>query len=258
MRVVFTHVTTNICSNPVRNILLVHWVSVRLVSSWPRNIDTLRFHRRLNTKSELGDFTLRILKICWIFEIEISQDFVSVWCRRKLEGTLFFSPYRSANRRTLLPVWVTLRLVSLRSNRTLNSCCLIPELVLFGEGRQLTNFEVGNRGVIVAIISARTRHSIIYYWWTLIVSVIWFHLSSENLVKSMGFQRIKFMRAWSRVTVSTNSCSHRVFGSHLEGKTWLQRPILVQFVNSAPRRVLSWTRVISWKVIKALANLLPS
>jgi hypothetical protein len=142
--VMFAHIAAHICSNPVSDILLVHGVSVHFVCARSGNIDSFGLDWWFDSKSKLGYFTLGILHVCWILEVEITEYCVPVGSWGELERSFFFSSHRGSNCHALLPFSLTSWFVGLGSNRILHRCALLPHLILFGVRRSLTNLKVWN------------------------------------------------------------------------------------------------------------------
>ena len=74
-----TKILSNVCTDPVWGILLVHWDDVRLVLSWAWHIQVLSSLVNLHSECELGLLLARCISIVWvarIWEVEVAWDVV--------------------------------------------------------------------------------------------------------------------------------------------------------------------------------------
>lgn len=132
MRITDTQVTAHISADPVGDVLLVHGVLVSLVVAGSGHVNSSGLHGWLDTEGELGDLAHRVFKVSWVSEVEVTQDFVPVRRRRKLERTSFLISEGISDFDTLLPVGVSLWVVSVGSHGVLNRGVLFPFFVLLG------------------------------------------------------------------------------------------------------------------------------
>ena len=76
MRVWNCKIPSDISSNPISDVWLVHWVHIHFVFAGAWHVKILRSSSCLHTKAELRILTWSIIGLSWVSEIEIASDFI--------------------------------------------------------------------------------------------------------------------------------------------------------------------------------------
>ena len=79
MRVGNSKISSDVGSNPVSNIRLVHRIHVNFVFAWTWHVEVLCPHCSLHSKAELRILATSIVRSSRISEVEITSDLVVAW-----------------------------------------------------------------------------------------------------------------------------------------------------------------------------------
>ena len=160
-----------ISSDPVSNVLLVHGVSVGLISSWAGNVHIPGFNRQIDTEGKLGNLARSPLLISRVSEVKVSQNLIPIRRWRLGEAAVLFMAQLVAYLDTFPPVRVPNRRVTLRTWRPLDLRVSFPLLILLCLWQRVHYLEVGDRQAIIQFISAGARHLVVKHRHRLVVVV---------------------------------------------------------------------------------------
>lgn len=209
LSVSYTQISSNISANPICNVLLIHWVSVSLVSTRSRNINTFRLGLGFNSKCKLGHLSLWVFEISWILKIEVAQHLVSVRGWRQDEGPSFFVPQRVADLNAFI-IFVACRFVRLRAYWLLDLSFILPILILLRWRGCFGYLEVWDWQAILWVILAWPRDSVVNNRDWLVIRKFRVHLTLKNFIKGVTFKSNELMSSRSWIKISCNRLSQRI------------------------------------------------
>jgi len=129
------HVSSDICTDPIRYIFLVHgnwmWISVSKVGSGSWEIQTILLNLRFYSVGKLGIFTTVWVRISWVSEIKITCKCVLIRCRRFHRSCFFFFSLWFTNFDSFVKISRMLRTICLRTNYFFWWSLFFPSFVLF-------------------------------------------------------------------------------------------------------------------------------
>jgi hypothetical protein len=81
VRVWHCEVSSDVCADPVCDVLLVHRVLIDLVLARTWHIQVLSASLSLHTEAELRNLALSLVRLGWVSEIEVTRDSIVAWSR---------------------------------------------------------------------------------------------------------------------------------------------------------------------------------
>ena len=93
MTIWYAHVSSNLSSNPVWNILLIHGVAINVVLGRSWHVKVLRLLYWFYSEGKPRYFAGSIVWLSRITEIKITKELISVWCRTVSISGVFFAPF---------------------------------------------------------------------------------------------------------------------------------------------------------------------